>query len=189
MPRGALFGAGAAFGMVGRKFVFLGADSSTDVVARGSEPGEAMAADAVRLECNAQPTIPPKRRAAASRANLVPRGAGRRIVCLAFLRWIIWRGHPGSWPETALTDAINARETVIKVPILSFTLARTRRRGPRCSTLFATAVRVHARFSAGNFGGATGAINAPDGCAFGSGVPGYIDVCRVRGIRLKLRIS
>jgi hypothetical protein len=60
--------------MVGRKFVFLAGDSSTEV-ARGSEPPEAMAAE-VGLECNAQPTIPPKRRAAASRANLVPRGAG-----------------------------------------------------------------------------------------------------------------
>jgi|HubBroStandDraft_6_1064221.scaffolds.fasta_scaffold09691_3 hypothetical protein len=85
MPCGALLGAGAAFGMVGRKFLLLAVASGTDVVARASGPGEAVGSDAVRLECNVQPTIPPKRRAAASRANLVPRGAGGRIVCLVLL--------------------------------------------------------------------------------------------------------
>jgi hypothetical protein len=57
---------------------------------------------------------------------------------------------------------------------------------PTVELSFTTALCVQARFSAGDFGGAAGAVDASNGSAVRRRVSCDIDIFRIGGVRLKL---
>jgi hypothetical protein len=89
MPRGGLFGTGAAFGTVGRKSAVLGGGTDAEGGAGESARVTVTAADAGRLEYDAQQTIPANKTATASRAEFLRRFTAGCIVCVAFVGWFL----------------------------------------------------------------------------------------------------